>query len=82
MAVTLRLTRKGAKRRPFYRIVAADSRYPRDGRFLENLGTYDPKAKEPEDKVKLNMERIRYWLEEGAKPSNTVKSLLKIGKTV
>jgi small subunit ribosomal protein S16 len=75
MAVKIRLARYGAKKRPFYRIVAADSRYPRDGRFLENLGTYNPMA-EPSE-VTLKKERIAYWLAKGATPSDTVNSLLK-----
>ncbi len=75
MAVKIRLARYGAKKRPFYRIVAADSRYPRDGRFLENLGTYDPMA-EPSG-VNLKKERVEYWLAKGATPSDTVNSLLK-----
>ncbi len=75
MAVTLRLTRKGAKKRPFYRVVAADSRFPRDGRFLEILGTYDPRLEA--NNVKLDMERVQYWLDQGARPSETVHNLLK-----
>lgn len=75
MAVRLRLTRMGRKKRPFYRIVAVDSRAPRDGKYLENLGYYDPK-KEPFE-VKLNEERILYWLSVGAQPTDTVRSLLR-----
>ena len=71
--VVIRLTRKGRKKVPFYRIVAADSRMPRDGRFLENLGTYDPIRKE----VKMNLERIDYWMKVGAKMSDTVARLHK-----
>ena len=71
--VVIRLTRKGRKKVPFYRIVAADSRMPRDGRFLENLGTYDPIKKE----VKMNLERIDYWVKVGAKMSDTVARLHK-----
>ncbi len=71
--VVIRLTRKGRKKVPFYRIVAADSRMPRDGRFLENLGTYDPIKKE----VKMNLERIDYWVKVGAKMSDTVAKLHK-----
>jgi len=71
--VVIRLTRKGRKKVPFYRIVAADSRMPRDGRFLENLGTYDPTKKE----VKMNLERVNYWLGVGAKMSDTVARLHK-----
>ncbi len=75
MSVRIRLTRKGTKKKPFYRIVAADKEMPRDGRFLELLGTYDPMV-EPAA-VTLKEERINYWLGEGAKPSTTVASLLK-----
>ncbi len=75
MAVKIRLTRKGTKKKPFYRIVAADIECPRDGRFLELLGTYDPMV-EPAV-VTLKEDRINYWLGEGAKPTPTVQSLLK-----
>ena len=75
MAVKIRLTRKGTKKKPFYRIVAADIESPRDGRFLELLGTYNPMV-DPAA-VTLKEERIKYWLGEGAKPSTTVKSILK-----
>ncbi len=75
MAVKIRLARHGAKKRPFYRIVVADGRYPRDGRFLENVGTYNPMV-EPNE-VTLKKERIEYWLGQGATPSDTVNSLLK-----
>ena len=75
MSVKIRLARHGAKKRPFYRIVVADSESPRDGRFLENVGTYNP-LKEPAE-VTLKSERIEYWLGQGAIPSDTVKSLLK-----
>ncbi len=75
MSVTLRLTRKGAKKKPYYRLVAADSRSPRDGRFIEVLGTYDPKADPPA--VNLDRERVQSWVDRGATLSATVKSLLK-----
>ena len=75
MAVKIRLARYGAKKRPFYRIVVADSESPRDGRFLENVGTYNPLADPAE--VSLKQERIKYWLDKGAIPTNTVKSFLK-----
>ena len=75
MSVKIRLTRKGTKKKPFYRIVAADIECPRDGRFLEVLGTYNPMT-EPAT-VELKEERIQYWLGEGAQPSTTVKSILK-----
>ena len=74
MAVKIRLKRMGAKRAPFYRIVAADSRAPRDGRFIEQLGTYDP-TKNPAA-VKLKEEEILKWLNDGAQPSDTVRNLL------
>jgi small subunit ribosomal protein S16 len=75
MAVKIRLARHGAKKRPFYRIVVTDSESPRDGRFLEAVGTYNP-LKEPAE-VMLKSDRIDYWLGQGAMPSDTVKSLLK-----
>ena len=73
--VKLRLTRMGGKKRPFFRIVATDSRAKRDGRFIEILGTYDPVKNPPE--VRLQDDRVKYWLSVGAQPSNTVKALLK-----
>jgi small subunit ribosomal protein S16 len=75
MAVTLRLTRMGAKKKPYYRLVAADSRSPRDGRFIEVLGTYDPKADPPA--VNLDREKVQSWVDRGATLSMTVRSLLK-----
>jgi small subunit ribosomal protein S16 len=75
MSVRIRLTRKGTKKKPFYRIVAADVEAPRDGKFLEALGTYNPMT-EPA-LITLNEDRINYWLGEGAKPSTTVQSLFK-----
>ena len=75
MSVKIRLARHGAKKRPFYRIVVADSESPRDGRFLENVGTYNP-LKEPAE-VTLKTDRIEYWLQQGAIPTDTVRSLLK-----
>ncbi|NWF54248.1 MAG: 30S ribosomal protein S16 [Syntrophaceae bacterium] len=77
MAVTIRLTRMGTKKKPFYRLVAADSRFPRDGRFIEVLGTYDPNPDPPA--IKLNREKVEAWLKQGAIVSTTVKSLLKRG---
>ncbi len=74
MAVKIRLKRGGAKQRPFYRIVAADSRFPRDGRFIESIGTYNPIPSEYE--VKIDEERALYWLNNGAIPTDTVKNLL------
>jgi small subunit ribosomal protein S16 len=75
MAVVLRLARAGAKKRPFYHVVAADSRMPRDGRFIENIGTYDPNL-EPA-KFAVNEERWTHWVKTGAKPSETVGELYK-----
>ncbi len=75
MAVRIRLKRMGRKKRPFYRVVAADSRYPRDGRHLEVLGHYNPMT-QPHT-VKLELERVDYWLSVGAKPSDTVAGLIK-----
>ena len=75
MAVKIRLRRMGAKKAPFYRIVVADSRYPRDGRFIEELGYYDP-TKEP-SVVKVDAEKAQKWIANGAQPTDTVKSLLK-----
>ncbi len=73
--VKIRLRRMGAKKAPFYRIVVADSRSPRDGRFIEELGTYDPMA-EGEQKIKVDMERAKYWIANGAQPTETVRGLL------
>ena len=75
MAVVIRLRREGTKNRPFYRIVAADQRFPRDGRFLEILGTYDPLM--ADNNVKVNLEKANKWISLGAQPSETVRSLLK-----
>lgn len=75
MAVKIRLARHGAKKRPYYRIVATDSENPRDGRFLEKLGTYNPLVDPVE--VTFNGDRVQYWMDQGAKLSDTVKSLLK-----
>ncbi|MCL2580373.1 MAG: 30S ribosomal protein S16 [Oscillospiraceae bacterium] len=75
MAVKIRLRRMGAKKAPFYRVVVADSRYPRDGRFIEEIGYYDP-TKEP-SLVKIDGEKVKKWLENGAQPTDTVRALLK-----
>ncbi len=75
MGVRIRLARHGAKKKPFYRIVAADGESPRDGKFLEKLGTYNP-LKDPAE-ITLNQDRIKYWIEKGAIPSDTVRSLFK-----
>ena len=74
MAVKLRLKRMGSKQKTFYRIVAADSRSPRDGRFIETVGTYNPIAKS--DNVKVDEEKAMYWLNNGAQPTDTVKNIL------
>ena len=73
--IKLRLRRMGAKKRPSYRIVAADSRSPRDGRFIEIVGTYDP-VTDPAT-IKLNTERVRHWLSVGAQPTDTVRDIIK-----
>ena len=73
--VKIRLRRMGAKKSPFYRIVVADSRYPRDGRFIEQLGTYNPLVEPAE--VKVDAERVQAWIKTGAQPTDTVKRLLK-----
>ena len=75
MAVRSRLARHGRKKRPFYRIVAADGRMPRDGRYIERLGHYDPMAEG--DQLTLDLERVDYWLGVGASPSDTAASLIK-----
>lgn len=74
MAVKIRLRRLGAKKAPFYRIVVSDSRYPRDGRFIEEIGYYDP-TKEP-SVVKVDAEKAKKWIANGAQPTDTVKSIL------
>lgn len=77
MATKIRLARGGSKKRPFYRIVIADIRSPRDGRFIEKVGSYDPMLpKESEERVKLDVERIQYWLGNGAKPTDRVLRFL------
>ena len=75
MAVKIRLKRMGAKKKPFYRVVVADSRYPRDGRFIEEIGTYNP-LKNPAE-IKIDMEAATKWISNGAQPTDTVKILLK-----
>lgn len=77
MAVSIRLARQGTKKKPFYRVVVTDSRSPRGGRFLENIGTFDP-AKEAKDQpLKINAERLDYWRGAGAVPSDTLVRLIK-----
>lgn len=73
--VKIRLRRMGAKKAPFYRIVVADSRFPRDGRFIEELGTYNPLTEPSEFKV--DSEKVKEWIKNGAQPTDTVKALLK-----
>lgn len=73
--VKIRLTRLGARKKPFYRIIVADSRARRDGPFVEVIGTYDPK-KEPSE-IKVNLERAKHWVERGAQPTDTVRKLLQ-----
>jgi len=78
MAMKIRLARAGSKKRPFYRIVAADSRMPRDGRFLEKLGTYNPLLpKDSEDRVKMDVERIQHWLDHGAQTTDRISRMLE-----
>ena len=78
MAMKIRLARRGSKKRPHYSIVAADSRMPRDGRFIEKLGTYSPLLpKDREDRVKMDMERIQFWLDKGAQPTDRVSRMLE-----
>lgn len=75
MAVSIRLRREGAKNRPYYRLVVADSRSPRDGKFIEILGTYDPT--QTGQNSSFDVERAEYWISKGAQPSDTVRSLIK-----
>jgi small subunit ribosomal protein S16 len=78
MSMKIRLARGGSKKRPHYSIVAADSRMPRDGRFKEKLGTYDPLLpKDSESRVKMDMERVQYWLSQGAQPTDRVSRWLE-----
>ncbi|SEQ40752.1 small subunit ribosomal protein S16 [Loktanella sp. DSM 29012] len=78
MAMKIRLARGGSKKRPYYSIVAADSRMPRDGRFKEKLGTYQPMlSKDDENRVKMDMERVTYWLGQGAEPTDRVARMLE-----
>ncbi len=73
--LAIRLTRMGAKKKPFYRIIVTEKRSKRDGRFIENLGYYDPCSKPAN--IKLNSERVNYWIERGAQPTDTVRNMLK-----
>ena len=74
--VKIRLRRMGAKKAPFYRIVVADSRCPRDGRFIEEIGTYDPMAEG--ENIKVDLERAKYWISNGAQPTETVAKIFKL----
>ena len=78
--VVIRMARGGAKNRPFYNIVVADSRMPRDGRFIERIGFYNPKAAESEPKFRIALDRVAHWVDQGAQPSDAVKKLIKRGK--
>jgi small subunit ribosomal protein S16 len=78
MAVSIRLRREGALNRPYYKVVVADSRSPRDGKFIEIIGTYDPKK--PGHNSTLKLDRVEYWIRKGAQPSDTVRSLIKKNK--
>jgi small subunit ribosomal protein S16 len=80
MAVSIRLRREGAKNQPYYKVVVADRRSPRDGKFIEIIGTYDPKKAGRNST--LNIDRIEYWISKGAQPSDTVRSLIKKTKKV
>lgn len=75
MSVKIRMTRMGSNKKPFYRVVVADSRSPRDGRFIEQLGYYDPRAEK--DGLKLDVVKANEWIKNGAKPTETVKKLIK-----
>ncbi len=78
MAMKIRLARGGSKKRPFYRIVATDSRMPRDGRFIEKLGTYNPLLpKDSEERVKMDLDRVKHWLDQGAQPTDRVSRFLE-----
>lgn len=78
MSMKIRLARGGSKKRPFYRIVAADSRMPRDGRFIEKLGTYNPLlAKDSEERVIMDLDRVKYWLGQGAQPTERLARMLE-----
>jgi small subunit ribosomal protein S16 len=74
MSVRIRLSRHGAKKRPFYRIVVCDQRFPRDGRYIEQVGTYDPRA--ASGAIQLNQEKVAAWIKRGAKPTQTVSELI------
>ena len=75
--VTIRLSRGGAKKKPFYQMVVADSRRARDGRFIENVGFFNPMAKGQEEALRINIDRVEHWIGQGAQPSDRVASLVK-----
>ena len=75
MAVAIRLRREGRKNRPYYRVIVADKRSPRDGKFIEQVGTYDPI--QTENHCTIDLDRVQYWIKNGAQPSITVKSIIK-----
>jgi small subunit ribosomal protein S16 len=79
--VVIRMARGGAKNRPFYNIVVADSRMPRDGRFIERVGFYNPKASGAEQQFRISLDRVAHWVDQGAQPSDAVKKLIKRGKS-
>ncbi|HZZ93387.1 MAG TPA: 30S ribosomal protein S16 [Usitatibacter sp.] len=78
--VVIRMARGGAKNRPFYNIVVADSRMPRDGRFIERIGYYNPMSPNEEQKFRLSLDRVAHWVGQGAQPSDAVKKLIRRGK--
>ena len=78
--VVIRLARGGARNRPFYNVVVADSRMPRDGRFIERIGFYNPKAAENEAPLRIKLDRVAHWVSKGAQPSDAVKKLVKRAK--
>ncbi len=78
--VVIRLARGGARNRPFYNVVVADSRMPRDGRFIERVGFYNPKAAESETRFRIQLDRVAHWVSKGAQPSDAVKKLVKRAK--
>ena len=80
MAVSIRLRREGTTNRPYYKVVVADSRSPRDGKFIEIIGTYDPVKKDHNSTLKLD--RVEHWISQGARPSDTVRSLIKKNRAV
>lgn len=78
--VVIRLARTGSKKRPFYHLSVADQRFPRDGRFIERVGFFNPVARGAEEKLRIDLERVEYWVSKGAQPSDRVAKLLKEAK--